>query len=664
MALRTISQAIEDAAAAEPTRGFRFVPETGVPGFGGPSPGPADGGEASFSFAAIERQSARTGGALQALGLRKGDRLAIILPRNDDFVLCFLGALRAGIIPVPVYPPMALGQLQTYLDNTRHIVAKSGARALVTTSRIKRLLGTVQAACPELEQVVAVEGIRDSHELLRPEKASLDDIAFLQFTSGSTSRPKGVVLTHENVAANVDCIMTHGLRLGRDDVGVSWSAALSRHGTRRIPSSATLLPDSRRTHSDAALSQTPNHVVLQAIVRHHATTSYAPNFAYGLCVKRLRSGDLTGIDLSSWKIAGCGAEPIRPETLESFAKAFAPCGFRREAFLPSYGMAEASLAVTLGERGKGATIISVDGPRLWETGQAHHVSDDAASAIRLVSCGLEFPGHLIRIFALSDEDSANPLAERTVGEIRIAGPSVMGGYWQDAERTRDAFAGPFLRTGDLGFLDGGHVYICGRSKDIIIVNGRNYYPQDMEWEVSKVAGVRKGNVVAFGARDPSGLERDRERVVLAFEVQEPERLAQTSSLVGSVRAAVQDGLGLTVDDVVALPPGALPKTSSGKLQRGLTRELYETGVLMGRASRRDAGPIDRAKQTAAESAELSEACCSRLATPENVESGCRETSRMEASRNGGRTPVMIVPVRHHKEARWPSHSKGPRPTQI
>jgi acyl-CoA synthetase (AMP-forming)/AMP-acid ligase II len=175
----------------------------------------------------------------------------------------------------------------------------------------------------------------------------------------------------------------------------------------------------------------------------------------------------------------------------------------------------------------------------------------------------------------------------------------MGGYWQDAERTRDAFAGPFLRTGDLGFLDGGHVYICGRSKDIIIVNGRNYYPQDMEWEVSKVAGVRKGNVVAFGARDPSGLERDRERVVLAFEVQEPERLAQTSSLVGSVRAAVQDGLGLTVDDVVALPPGALPKTSSGKLQRGLTRELYETGVLMGRSSRRDAGPIDRAKQTAA-----------------------------------------------------------------
>jgi fatty-acyl-CoA synthase len=598
MALRTISQAIEDAAAAEPTRGFRFVPETGVPGFGGPSPGPADGGEASFSFAAIERQSARTGGALQALGLRKGDRLAIILPRNDDFVLCFLGALRAGIIPVPVYPPMALGQLQTYLDNTRHIVAKSGARALVTTSRIKRLLGTVQAACPELEQVVAVEGIRDSHELLRPEKISLDDVAFLQFTSGSTSRPKGVVLTHENVAANVHCIMTHGLRLGRDDVGVSWLPLYHDMGLVGFLL-APLYFQIPVVHIPTLLFLKRPITWFQAIVRHHATTSYAPNFAYGLCVKRLRSGDLTGIDLSSWKIAGCGAEPIRPETLESFAKAFAPCGFRREAFLPSYGMAEASLAVTLGERGKGPTIISVDGPRLWETGQAHHVSDDAESAIRLVSCGLEFPGHLIRIFALSDEDSANPLAERNVGEIRIAGPSVMGGYWQDAERTRDAFAGPFLRTGDLGFLDGGHVYICGRSKDIIIVNGRNYYPQDMEWEVSKVAGVRKGNVVAFGARDPSGLERDRERVVLAFEVQEPERLAQTSSLVGSVRAAVQDGLGLTVDDVVALPPGALPKTSSGKLQRGLTRELYETGVLMGRSSRRDAGPIDRAKQTAA-----------------------------------------------------------------
>src|SRR5258708_4981894 len=160
---RTIAQAIEDAAKAEPTRGFRFIPETGVPGFGDARvPGAGDSSEASFSYTAVERATARFGGALQALGLRKGDRVALILPNNDDFILCFLGAIRAGIVPVPIYPPMALGQLQTYLDNTRHIVAKSGSRVLVTTARIKRLLGTVQAACPALDQVVAIEAIPQS----------------------------------------------------------------------------------------------------------------------------------------------------------------------------------------------------------------------------------------------------------------------------------------------------------------------------------------------------------------------------------------------------------------------------------------------------------------------------------------------------------------------
>src|SRR5579863_8207472 len=225
MTPRTIPQAIEDAAKAEPTRGYRFVPETGVPGFGAPglpAVTEAQTSEASFSYAAVERISARFGGALQALGLRKGDRVALILPNNDDFVLCFLGAIRAGVVPVPIYPPLALGQLQSYVDNTRHIVAKSGARALVTTTKIKRLLGTVQAASPALEQVVAVEGIRESTEPLKAERITLDDVAFLQFTSGSTSRPKGVTLTHGNLAANIKCIMETGLKIRPEDTAISW----------------------------------------------------------------------------------------------------------------------------------------------------------------------------------------------------------------------------------------------------------------------------------------------------------------------------------------------------------------------------------------------------------------------------------------------------------
>jgi fatty-acyl-CoA synthase len=609
---RTLPQAIEDAAKADPSRGFRFIPETGVPGFGGPAGGaanpagvavvpgapPIDPSETAFSFTAIERVSARFGGALQALGLRKGDRVALILPNNDDFVLCFLGAIRAGIVPVPIYPPMALGQLQAYVDNTRHIVAKSGARALVTTTKIKRLLGTVQAASPALEQVVAVEGIRESTEPLKPERITLEDVAFLQFTSGSTSRPKGVTLTHGNLAANIECIMSHGLHIRPEDTAISWLPLYHDMGLIGFVL-APLYHTVPIVYLPALLFLKRPVTWLQAFTRHKAHIAYAPNFGYALCVKRIKPADLEGIDLSTWRVAGCGAEPIRPETLEGFSDAFAGVGFRKEAFLPSYGMAESSLAVAFSELNRGMQTLSVDGPTLWGKGEAVPVSDDVEGVVRLVSCGKEFPNHTIRVFDIDDPNSERPLPERKVGELRIAGPSVMHGYWEDAERSREAFAGPLLRTGDLGFLSDGHVYVCGRSKEVVIVNGRNYYPQDMEWEAGKVAGVRRGNVVAFGARDPSGVERDRERVVLAFEVQEPERLGQSAKLSSEVRQAVQEGIGLTLDDVVALPPGALPKTSSGKLQRAKTRELYETGELMGRApAARDASALDVAKHAA------------------------------------------------------------------
>ncbi len=592
---RTIAQAIEDAASADPTRGYRFFADSGIPGF--LPPGAEGSAEATFSYTAVERMSGRFGGSLQALGLRKGDRVALILPNNDDFVLCFLGALRAGIVPVPIYPPMALGQLQAYLDNTRHIVHKSGARALVTTSKIKRLLGTVQSECPDLEQVVAIEGIRESTEPLKPEKVALEDVAFLQFTSGSTSRPKGVTLTHANLAANIRCIGEHGLRLTNDDVAVSWLPLY--HDMGLIGFVLTPLFHRVPVHFLPALTFLKRPVTwLQAFTRVGGTIAYAPNFAYALCVKRIKAADLEGLSLDRWRVAGCGAEPIRPETLEAFGDTFSGIGFKREAFLPSYGMAESSLAIAFTELGEGMKTIAVHGPTLWENGQVRTVADDDETAVRLVSCGPQFPEHEVRVFAPEDATSATPLAADVVGELRIRGPSVMRGYWEDVERTRDSFAGPWLKTGDLGFLHDEHVFICGRSKEVVIVNGRNYYPQDMEWEASKIAGVRKGNVVAFGARDPSGLERDRERVVLAFEVQEPERLGAPTALLTEVRKAVQEGMGLTLDDVVALPPGALPKTSSGKLQRAKTRELYETGELMGRTAAREASKLDLVKHAA------------------------------------------------------------------
>jgi acyl-CoA synthetase (AMP-forming)/AMP-acid ligase II len=344
----------------------------------------------------------------------------------------------------------------------------------------------------------------------------------------------------------------------------------------------------------------------QAITKHKGTISFAPNFAYALCVKRIRERELGGIDLRSWRVAGCGAEPIRAETLESFADAFANVGFDRNALLPSYGMAESSLAICFTELGEGMKTIGVDGDVLWAENVAKPIPEDDERAVRLVSCGKKFPHHDIAIFPSEDGDQESPipLGEDRVGEIRIKGPSVMPGYWEDDERTAQTFApGGWLKTGDLGFLHEERLYICGRSKEVIIVNGRNYYPQDIEWAASQVPGVRKGNAIAFGARDRG--ERDRERVVVAFECQDVPRGADAVKLADeklplgqAVRKAVQENMGLRLDDVVPLGPGILPKTSSGKLQRAKTRELYESGELTARKPARDADRIDLLKEAA------------------------------------------------------------------
>jgi fatty-acyl-CoA synthase len=597
----TLAVAIEDAAKADATLGFRFISDEGVPGFG-PDRSPSSGSEASFSFTALERASARYGGALQALGLKKGDRVALICPSNEDFILCFFGAIRAGIVPVPIYPPLGLGQLQGYLDNTRHIVAKSGARALVTTSQIKRLLGTVQAAAPELEQIVAVEAIRESLEPLKPVSIQPSDVAFLQFTSGSTSRPKGVTLTHENLMANVRCIMEDGLQIAPGDQGISWLPLYHDMGLIGF----VLAPIVHRTpivYLSPLLFLKRPVTWFQAVTRHKGSIAYAPNFAFALCVKRIRDRDLENIDLSTWRVAGCGAEPIRPETLEAFAERFRHVGFDRRALLPSYGMAESSLAIAFSELGAGMKSISVNAERLWGDGTVELCPESDPEAIRLVSCGPAFPSHDVGVFAQDDAMSESRLPEGRVGELRIQGPSVMKGYWEDAERTKETFAGPWLRTGDLGFIHEGLVYICGRSKEVIIVNGRNYYPQDIEWEASRAEGVRKGNVVAFGARD--NVERDRERVVLAFECQDVPKTADAATLAVEkrdlglrIRTLVQEGLGLTLDDVVPLAPGVLPKTSSGKLQRAKTRELYEHGELVHRKAPRAEDKLGVIKEAA------------------------------------------------------------------
>lgn len=576
---RTVVQAIEDAAARTNT-GYRFIGEQGD-------------AEPFFSHGGIERATARYGAALQALGLKKGDRVALILPDNADFVFAFLGALRGGIIPVPIYPPTGLGKLAGYLENTLHIVEKSGAKVLLTSAEIKRILGTILAKAPRLSRVVDVESVRKMRETLKPAKVGLDDTCFLQFTSGSTSRPKGVVLTHANLSANVRAIMEQGLGASASDTGVSWLPLYHDMGLIGFVI-APLYQQNSVTFLPPLLFLKRPVRWLSEITRHHATVSFGPNFAYALCVKRIREHEIQDLDLSSWRVAGCGAEPIRAENLRAFGDKFAEVGFDARAFVACYGMAESTLAVSFSPVGEGVHTDIVDGRKLWESGHAETVAQNEQGTAKIVQCGKKFEDHEIGVFALDDEESERPLPDREVGEIRLRGPSVMSGYYNEPDLTKEAFAGGWLRTGDMGYLADGNVHICGRSKELIIVNGRNYYPQDLEWEAGQVKGVRRGNVIAFGTMKPN---HDRERVVISFETAVaagPER----DKLKGEVRRVVQQAVGLTVDDVVAVDVGVLPKTSSGKLQRGQTRDHYERGELLDRVSARQLDKVGTVKELA------------------------------------------------------------------
>ncbi len=574
---RTVVQAIEEAATSTQT-GYRFVDED-------------SGAEPFFSHAGIERASARFGGALQSLGLVKGDRVALILPDNADFVFAFLGAIRAGIVPVPIYPPTGLGKLSGYLENTLHIVERSGAKVLITSGEIRRLLGTVQSRASDLTRVYDVDTLKAMREELKPVSIGLDDICFLQFTSGSTSKPKGVTLTHANLAANVHSIMDLGLRVQTFDTGVSWLPLYHDMGLIGFViaplyhvNSITFLPPLLFLKRPAKW--------LEQISRRKASISFGPNFAYALCVKRVKDSEMEGLDLSSWRVAGCGAEPIRAENLEAFAEKFGAVGFSPKAFSGCYGMAEATLAVSFSPVGTGIKVDRVDGDALWSKGEAVVVDAQHAHTASVVSCGPQFEGHEVKVFAESDTESQTPLGERNVGELRLRGPSIMRGYWNEPELTREAMAGGWLKTGDVGYIADGNVYICGRSKEVIIVNGRNYFPQDLEWESSRVEGVRKGNVIAFGTMKPT---HDRERVVIVLETLIPDGPGR-DKLKAEVRKSVQQAVGLTVDDVIPVDVGALPKTSSGKLQRSKTRELYEADELANLSSARRTDKVGVVKE--------------------------------------------------------------------
>jgi fatty-acyl-CoA synthase len=545
---RTLPDALAHAARAD--AGYWFI---------------SGGAENYRSYADVRTSSCRVARSLLEAGLRREDLVAIVLPDAEAFLTTLFGASMAGLVPASMPVPAATGDLARYLDLATGILRASDAKAIVTTKAFAAAFERIRGSCPTLALVLAREDL-DAPAIEPDTRPALDAIALVQFTSGSTASPKGIALSHLNVSANVDAINgPAGLMTSAADVGVSWLPL--NHDMGLVGMALGPLYSARPAVLLPANAFVKRPVEwLRAIGRFRGTVSFAPNFAYDLCVRRVKDRDLAGLDLSSWRIAGCGAEPIHPETLAAFADRFAPAGFRATSFLPSYGLAEHVLAATFPPRDRQLRTERVSVRALAAERVARPAGDDGA--VNVVSCGSALPNHQVRI---ADEDGRS-LPERHVGEILLAGPSVMAGYYNAPGLTAATIRDGWLHTGDLGYLSHGELFVCGRAKDLIIVNGCKYHPQDLEWAVDDLAGVRKGRVVAFGLAEQGRADR----VVI---VAEASGTAPPDAIVEATRKRIGDLFGLYVDDVAVVTGGTVGRTTSGKVQRAALKQMYERGAL-------------------------------------------------------------------------------------
>lgn len=540
-----------------------------------------DGTERSCTFKEIHTLAEKRAAQLHARGLQKGDRVCIAVPDPDEFVLSFLGAVMGGIVPVPISPQLSFKNIEGYHDTIAHIANASGASLLLTTTTTKQYVEPAAPRAKDLRSVVTIDELLATDA---PERVDVtiepNDLAFLQFTSGSTSRPKGVMVTHRNLAWNSQCFMIDGLAKDSSfDKGVTWLPLFHDMGLIGF-AIGTVFTDIPVVFIPTASFVRNPRVWLDKIHTHKGTITYAPNFAYQLVTKRIKDKDVAELDLSTLHRAGTGAEPIQARTMREFAAKLAPAKFDPRAFLPSYGMAEATLAITFVPRMTGVRTDEIEKAAL-ESGEAKPAdATKPTDKQELVNCGRPFPEHALAIV----DEAGKKLGDRQVGQIITKGPSVSAGYYNEPELTAEAFKpGPdgdtWLYTGDLGYTVTGpdgvpEVFICGRLKDMIIIRGRNFYPNDLEWVVSELPSVRRGNVVAFSV-DVDGPEGRSEQLIVCAEAFQ----SDAEALKQAIAEAILANFSLNTHEVAIVPQGTLPRTSSGKPQRRKTKQMYLDGTL-------------------------------------------------------------------------------------
>ncbi len=546
---------------------------------------------ARLSWGELDR-GARAVAAALLCRCAPGDRALLLYPPGLDFVVAFFGCLYAGVVAVPCYPP------RPRRDGARlaAIARDASPRLALAPAALAAAADSLAGEAPELRSLawLATDALllapTDGAMPELPAAGAPDTPAFLQYTSGSTALPKGVMVSHANLLHNERMIQE---AFGQDEESVVVGWLPLYHDMGLIGNVLQPLQSGGRCvlMSPAAFLQRPRRW-LEAIDRYRGTTSGGPNFAYDLCVDKIGPRERAGLDLSSWRVAFNGAEPVRAETLDRFAEAFAPAGFSARAFFPCYGLAEGTLLVTGGRPGEGARSLRVDAEAL---SRQEATAAEGAATRRLVSSGRPGPGQRVLVV---DPEARTELPPGRVGEIWVSGASVAAGYWGRPEATESELravlaggGGPFLRTGDLGFLSGGELYVTGRRKDLVILRGRNHYPQDLELAAEGAqTALRPGGGAAFSVEIDG-----EERLVLVFEAN---RRVAAASAVDEVAAAVRRVLAeeheVQLHELVLIRQGSLPKTSSGKVQRQACRALYLDGELavLGRSALGTAAPAE------------------------------------------------------------------------
>ncbi|HXV24147.1 MAG TPA: AMP-binding protein [Alphaproteobacteria bacterium] len=522
-----------------------------------------------LSYGELWRRAQTIATGLRELLVEERDPVAIMLPTGIDFFATFIAILLAGAVPVSIYPPQRRAQAQEHLLRQAGILRNAGARVLITSPEAALFGQLIKAQVETIHSVVTVEaltraGVRD----IRAASGGAA-VALLQYTSGSTGNPKGVILSHENVLANIRAL-GQALDVRAEDVVVSWLPPYHDMGLIGSWMGSLYYGLPFVVMSPLSFLGRPERW-LWAIHRFHGTLSAAPNFAYELCVQKIADRRIQGLDLSSWRMAGNGAEAVQADTIARFAARFAAYGFRTNAMTPMYGLAENAVALTVSPVGRGPRIDRVDRAVLGSLGRAEPAAEEDPRAATFVSSGVPIPGHEVRILGPSLAEAM----DREEGHIQFRGPSATSGYCRDPEKTAALRQGEWLNTGDRGYIDQGELFVTGRIKDIVVRAGRKLHPEEIEAAVGEIAGVRTGRVAVFASPDP---RTGTERLVVVAET----RLLDAGARDTLRRQIIERSTAILEappEEVVLAAAGTVPKTANGKLRRAACRILYEQGNL-------------------------------------------------------------------------------------